>query len=333
MNISGKKFSKKNLWKFTKKTASQIKNNKLKIYGCLSVLFLIWFIMLFFTPFGFTKDTVVRIENGSSINDTADILKEEKIIRSNTLFSAIVSLLDANVVSGDYLFTERTNLISIIYRVTNGIYGIPFKKITFNEGLTVREMGKVIKDYLPEFDSDHFIELATDKEGYLFPDTYFIRENASPEDVIEMMNDTFYKKIDEAGISYKNEEDLSKIIIIASIVEKEATTDTRQEVSDIIWKRLSEDLLLQVDAPFVYSIGKGTFDLTKEDLNSENPYNTYKNIGLPPTPISNPGIESIKAASNPSETDHLYFLTGHDGKMYFANDFEGHKKNRLLYLD
>lgn len=120
---------------------------------------------------------------------------------------------------------------------------------------------------------------------------------------------------------------------MASIIEGEADKDSKQAVSNILWKRIKLDMALQVDAPFVYSIGKGTFDLSNGDLkDKENPYNTYVNKGLPPTPISNPGLESLKAAATPAETPYLYFLTGHDGNMYYAETFEGHKKNRKLHL-
>jgi UPF0755 protein len=94
------------------------------------------------------------------------------------------------------------------------------------------------------------------------------------------------------------------------------------------------DMLLQVDATFVYSIGKHSFTVTKDEMqDAENLYNTYRHRGLPPTPISNPGLESIRASLYPESTENLFFLTGQDGNMYYATNFEGHKSNRILYLN
>jgi UPF0755 protein len=90
---------------------------------------------------------------------------------------------------------------------------------------------------------------------------------------------------------------------------------------------------LQVDASFAYIMNKGTREVTKDDLQTDSPYNTYKYKGLPPTPISNPGLESIHAALNPRETSYLYYLSDKDGRMYYAKDFETHKKNKALYLN
>ena len=120
---------------------------------------------------------------------------------------------------------------------------------------------------------------------------------------------------------------------MASILEGEARRmETRKIIAGILWTRLEIDMPLQVDATFRYINGKGTFDLTKADLEEDNPYNTYINKGLPPTPISSPGIDAISAALNPIKTNYIYFLSDNDGNMYYAVDFEGHKKNRVLYL-
>jgi UPF0755 protein len=121
---------------------------------------------------------------------------------------------------------------------------------------------------------------------------------------------------------------------MASIVEKEATRDTIQEVTDVLWKRIEEEMPLQVDATFVYSIGKNSFTVTRDEMkDEEDPYHTYVHLGLPPTPISNPGLDTILASINHRPTKYFFFLTGRDGRMYFAVDFAGHKRNRSLYLD
>ena len=171
-------------------------------------------------------------------------------------------------------------------------------------------------------------------EGYLFPDTYEFRQNTTPEIVIQTMRDNFDVQIAKITEELKESKySLEEIIIMASIIEKEASRDTMQEVSNVLWRRIEIDVALQVDAPFVYYKDKGSFDLTLDDLREDHPYNTYTRLGLTPTPISNPGLKSIRAAAFPEKTTHLYFLTGHDGNMYFSPNFDGHKMNKALYLD
>jgi len=121
---------------------------------------------------------------------------------------------------------------------------------------------------------------------------------------------------------------------MASILEGEAlTTSDRKLVAGVLWRRLEIGMPLQVDATFSYVNGKTTFELTLDDLKIDSPYNTYKYKGLPPTPINNPGLNSINAALYPTKTKYLYFLSGNDGKMHYARTFEEHKRNRQLYLN
>ena len=127
---------------------------------------------------------------------------------------------------------------------------------------------------------------------------------------------------------------MNEVIIMASIIEDEAngTLESKRIVSGILWKRLRLEMPLQVDAPFQYYNGKNSYTLTKEDLKEDHEYNTYTNKGLPPTAITNPGIDSIRAAITPTKTDYLYFLSDKKGNMYYAKNFEEHKINRELYL-
>jgi len=285
-------------------------------------------------PNNFQSGFVVDIEEGETIKMVALKLKENNIIKSEIFFSILIEMSRSHVVVGRYIFKNPENLFTIVRKIARGNYGSTMVQVTFFEGMTIKEMAKAIKYYFPNFNENEFIELASGKEGYLFPDTYKISDLMTPRQVIKMLEDNFNDHLAEIDTTIKaSKYSLSEIIIMASIVEKEATADSRQEISNILWNRYENNFPLQVDAPFVYSIGKGTFDLTKADLKSDDPFNTYLHKGLTPSPISNPGIESIKAAANPAETKNFYFLTGRDGKMYYAKTFEEHKKNRLRYLD
>jgi UPF0755 protein len=120
---------------------------------------------------------------------------------------------------------------------------------------------------------------------------------------------------------------------MASILEGEARLlETRRIVAGILWKRISLGMPLQVDTTFKYELGKTTFDLTTEDLKADSAYNSYTRLGLPPTPVSNPGIESILAAVTPIKTNYLYFLTDKKGEMHYATTHEGHVANKFKYL-
>jgi UPF0755 protein len=124
-----------------------------------------------------------------------------------------------------------------------------------------------------------------------------------------------------------------EVIILASILEREANDETSMRmVAGILENRLRDDMPLQVDAVFQYYTGKGSSDLTLEDLTTDTPYNTYTNIGLPPQPIGNPGLMAIEAVLNPTPSDYYYYLTGDDGEFYYAKTFEEHKRNKARYL-
>lgn len=260
-------------------------------------------------------------------------LKKQGFIRSKTVFNSLVILKagDGRIVSGEYLFSKPITFFDLIERLTTGDYGIDVKQIRIPEGVTILEMGRLLESSLSNFDKEAFYQLAEGKEGYLFPDTYLFPENLKAHQVLEILENTFKDKTKD--LTKQSSISLEEIVIMASIIEKEADAESKQEVSNILWHRMSIDMPLQVDATFVYSIGKGTFDLHVDDLADEdNLYNTYVRKGLPPTPISNPSLEALEAAANPESTDYLYFLTGRDGNMYYAETFEEHKLNKQKYL-
>ncbi|HMP67133.1 MAG TPA: endolytic transglycosylase MltG [Candidatus Paceibacterota bacterium] len=315
----------------------KINPKKIKIFFIIFLALLI-INFLFFTSIpvdsNIENGKIVTIKKGDSIKSASTTLKKNGIINSSSLFNFLINFYDSQVVEGDYLFQGKNSLISVIKRVNIGDYQIPSVRITLFEGMTVDQMGKELSAKLDTFDAESFVALAKNKEGFLFPDTYNFKKNISPEEVILIMTKNFENKIAENfdEIS-KSEYSIEEIVTMASIIEKEATADTFQEVSNVLWKRIKIGMALQVDAPFVYYINKGTFDLTMSDLETDHPYNTYRNTGLTPTPIGNPGIRAILAAANPQPTNNIYFLTGRDNEMYFATDLEGHRRNRFLYLD
>ncbi len=303
-----------------------------KIFIAVSIVSLLW-VILVSAPLSF-KETTIVIAKGDSVKLVAQKLKQERIIQSQVLFTNIVILfnLDSKIVAGEYVFKKPHTVFDVLKRISRGDYGIEVKKITLIEGLTVTEMADLFSKEFYNIKKEEFIEKALPYEGYLFPDTYYFIENVASEEIISKMRTTFDEKIAEHEEILDSKKDLKDIVIMASIIEKEATHDSMQDVSDILWHRIDISMPLQVDASFVYERNKHTFELSLEDLKTDSPYNTYVRYGLTPTPISNPGIAAIKAAAFPQPTKNLYFLTGYDGEMYYAKTLKEHNANKQKYL-
>ncbi len=286
-------------------------------------------------PAQFPEKIIFQIKSGSTLNDIARELKTEHLIRSSSLFQFLVILFaDENkIVSGDYLFDAKIPLNKVADRVINGKYGIAPVKITIPEGFNIIEIADVYYSNLRDFNKDAFLELVKEKEGYLFPDTYLFFPNTTHDVVIEKMSENFNNKINPLMEKIEQSgKTLAQIITMASIIEKESTDGDRNAISGILWKRIKRNMPLQVDASFIYLLGKGSSELTMEDLNFNSPYNTYRNLGLPPGPIGNPGLASILAALEPEESPYFYYLHDKDGIIHYAKTFEEHKVNKQRYL-
>ena len=238
-------------------------------------------------------------------------------------------------VSGDYYFSHKESLYTIVRRITKGDYEIMPIKVTIPEGSNVYDISTIFLNKVDTINPIDFLNEAKSKEGYLFPDTYFFLPTVTSDQIISQMSENFTTKITplSAEISASGRSE-SQIIIMASILEEEAQTDTdRRIVSGILWKRLDDGIPLQVDSTIRYVTGKTSSELTVADLQSDSPYNTYVNKGLPIGPISNPGLESIEAALNPTSTNYLYFLSDASGTMHYAMTLKQHDENRKKYLN
>lgn len=196
--------------------------------------------------------------------------------------------------------------------------------VTIPEGFNIRQIGEAFEK-LGIFSKDEFVKAAQKEEGYLFPDTYRFYRDAKPEDVIKKMRENFDKKVAP---------DVSRdVIIMASLLEEEVkSAEDRKIVAGILWKRLERGMGLNVDAALTYILGKASHELTSEDLKYDSPYNTYKYRGFPPTPISNPGLDTILAALNPTPSPYFYYLTDKEGSVHYAATLEEHALNKWKFL-
>ncbi|MBU4480231.1 endolytic transglycosylase MltG [Patescibacteria group bacterium] len=339
IDFNFKNYNPRNLAMDVKSKFLALNKEKRKAIILTATLFVVFYFCAFSHPYNFPVGVIIEIEKGETLKNIAKDFKEKGIIKSSFLFDIIVRGIKGNqgVISGDYFFESSKNVFSIAHRTTKGIFGLTPVRVTIFEGTTVEEMADILSKKLEKFNPESFIEIAKRKqlEGYLFPDTYLFSPNISEDDVIIAMKDNFDKKV--LAIQDKIdacEKPLDEIIIMASILEEEARTmNSKKVISGILWKRIEIGMPLQVDAVFPYILGRNTYQVTLDDLKVDSKYNTYLYKGLPVGPITNPGLNSIIAAINPVKSDYLYYLSDREGNMYYAVDFEGHKENRVLYLN
>lgn len=299
--------------------------------ACLSIL-----VFVSIPPAVAPRNTIVRIEKDMTVTEAAQLLKSKGIIKFASVYKTFVIVFhrDLGVQAGSYLFDEPQTSLRVAYRTAYGVKNIEKVKLTISEGSSSKEIALYIKKRIPDFDADEFLTRAKSYEGYLFPETYFVEPDVSPQEVIRMMRDQFDVAINTLDAELATStHSLKDIVTMASIIEEEANnTADRLIISGILWKRIDEGMPLQVDAPFYYLLGKGSSQLTVDDLKKVGPYNTYTNKGLPAGPISNPGINALKAALNPKSSTYYFYLADRSGVTHYANSHDGHVANKQKYL-
>ncbi|MEZ4104545.1 MAG: endolytic transglycosylase MltG [Candidatus Paceibacterota bacterium] len=303
----------------------------------LLIIFSVIFIYyLLLPPKTFPINSEVEIISGATVEDVAELMKEKGFVRSKSIFYLYFVLFeDATTIKASiYAFSEPLTVPNLASELTLGNYSHNLIKFTHIEGETVEEMAVHATEVLPNFNPDNFVDKAKDLEGKLFPDTYMVPVTYNEEELLNLLLQTFdekleplKEKIDDHNLS------LDQIIILASILEREANSgESMGMVSGILQNRMRIGMPLQADASIGYVLDKPLSQLTAEDLKIESPYNTYLNVGLPPTPIGNPGLEAITAVLEPTETEYLFYITGDDGNFYYAKTFEEHKRNIANHL-
>lgn len=287
-------------------------------------------------PAAFPANSLISIPAGESVSKAGLELKNEHVIDSAFLFKALVRITPRvrGIRSGTYLFKEPVGVLVVAWNLSHGVSGLTAIRLTFPEGTPSRQMGALLAKQLPDFSEQKFDALAAPYEGMLFPDTYFFMPGSTEQDVVERLHANyeshiakFSAQIDASGHSERD------IVTMASLLEGEGKSLVdRRVIAGILWRRLAIGMPLQVDAAFGYALGKTGYVPTITDLSTDSSYNTYRRKGLPPTPIDNPGDESILAALTPTKTGYLYYLTGTDGKMHYAKTLAEHIANQNAYL-
>lgn len=314
------------------------------------------------------SDVVFVVESGQGVNEISKNLFDAGLIKSKFYFETYIWLnkKESSLQAGKYVLNPILNIKEIVDIFVKGevnnsemtvkiiegwsardiaAYLEKTKKISEEDFLGIvgspmvdyRKKGNAPKDFSGEYD---FLADKPDYyglEGYLFPDTYRIYEDASAEDIVKKMLDNFDKKLTkEMRTEIKRQgKTIYEIITMASLVEKEVRSkEDMKTVAGIFWDRIKNGQALESCATLAYILGVNKSQYTLEDTKINSPYNTYRNKDLMPGPISNPGISAIEAAIYPEYTDYNYFLTDlKTGKTIFSKTYEEHVKNKAKYLN
>lgn len=277
------------------------------------------------------------INRGAGLKEVSNDLKKEGFVKSPIVFFlyARQQKLEGKIQSGDFRLSPSMDVETIAKEITHGTIDI---WVTVPEGKRAEEIADILKSSVPTYKNSWRNTL--DKyEGYLFPDTYLFPKDATIDLIVSLMTKNFENKYESITNAPKDPFEKEKVVIIASMIEREAKlSEDRPLVASVILNRLKINMALQIDASVQYALGyqedKKTWwkkILTKDDLGLNSLYNTYLNTGLPPKPISNPGLSALNAVINPSDTKYLYYVSDKNGKNHYAATLEGHNTNIRRY--
>lgn len=306
----------------------------------------------------------VTIESGESVKDIAIELQKAGLIKNSDVFFIYVKLnrIAPSIQAGKFQIPQNLTIVQVADFIQkaggNDIW------ITIPEGLRYDEIANLLEtEFLKhentKYSKDEFLKISENPDGYeieaeiiaykpagnsiegfLFPDTYNVPKDISSIELTNLLISTLEKKLNEEDIQLDSHKELSayEVLTLASIIEREAwTTEQRYMISDILQKRLRGELdgvkLLQADATLLYELKDWEAVVTKELKEKDSEYNTYLKVGLIPTPISNPGIDSILSVLNPTSNEYFFYLHDEEGKIHYAKTNNEHINNQRCYIN
>ncbi len=287
-----------------------------------------------------TTPKMFVIEQGETLDSIINNLSKEDLIRNRVVFYLIVKQkgIETKIQAGDFRLFPSMNAYEIADELTHGTVDV---WMTIPEGMRKEEIAEIVSEKfdIPETEFNSLAE-----EGYLYPDTYLVPKNPTAQQIIDILTNTFDTKFTPEMEEQMAEKGmtLNEVVTFASILEREAFGEAdRQDIADILYRRLEEGIPLQVDATVQYALGYQTDEkrwwkkaLTFDDLKIDSPYNTYKIQGLPPAPISSPGIQTIQAVLNAdADTPYLFYLHDAQGNTRYGRNSEEHQENIDKYLN
>ncbi len=288
-------------------------------------------------------EVTVTIPKGASLKQIAETLEEAEVVASGRSFRDHVEEAGKATLlrPGTYTFIRFDSFAAIVAQLEqggdDGAVDVPLP-----EGLDAREMATVAADTVEGFSRAEYVKLTLKEpipfslpgkkprgslEGLLFPKTYAFPPLETPRQLVEAQLEEFRQAFAKVDLKRARRGNLTEydVVIIASMIEREVmVAKERRLVSAVIWNRLRIDMPLQIDATIEYALGKRKKALTLDDLQVDSPYNTYQRKGLPPTPICNPGLASLKAAADPADVDYIYYVVRNDGtgRHAFSNNYD-----------
>ncbi len=291
------------------------------------------------------QERIVRIESGWSFGRVAEHLREEGIIDSPFGLKLLARVTDmaSSMKAGEYEVDTSWSRMQLLTHLSRG--DVRLHRLQIPEGLTWWETARRVEDAgLADFEEfaaqvrnqellDRYGIPGETAEGYLYPETYYFSrgEEQNAKRIVGKMLRQFREVTDRElwPEQRPGKEGLSRIVNLASLVEKETSVPReRPVVAGVFQNRLQRGMRLQCDPTIIYGLGRD-FDgnLRKKDLRDpDNPYNTYRHAGLPPTPICSPGLASLRAAKDPAEHDYLYFVAAKNGTHVFSRTLREHNK-------
>ncbi|HEY6730701.1 MAG TPA: endolytic transglycosylase MltG [Solirubrobacterales bacterium] len=316
-----------------------IARHPFRVFAAIAALFVLWFLFALFQPFhgDGSGQVQVKIPKGSSVSEVGDLLADRDVISNSTLFQVRVSLAGkrSEIYSGNFTLAKNMSYGAAIDALSQP----PIKRtltVTIPEGYTRSQAAQLVEeigvpgDYTKATIRSQFLDPAEyggkgakNLEGFLFPDTFEMKPKAPVEDLVELQLKDFRQRIKGVSMKYAKSKNLTvfDVVTIASMVEDEAGVDSQRGlVASVIYNRLRDGMPLGIDATIRFATGNYTQPLTESELAIDSPYNSRTNVGLPPGPISNPGLASIEAAAHPPKTEYLFYVTtpGACGKLTFA---------------
>lgn len=282
------------------------------------------------------ESKIFVVAKGNGLKEIANKLENEGLIKNRIVFFLYTRLgkFDKKIQAGSFRLKSSMTAQEIAENLTHGTLDI---WVTVPEGKRAEEIADILKQKIPTYDSS-WSRVLVAQEGYLFPDTYLIPKDADIKMIVNQMRGNFeqkYDTLDKTTTKLTKEE----IVILASLIEREAITDTeRPIIAGILINRLNAGIPLQVDATIQYAKGQNISNkkwwepvLVDEYKTVLSDYNTYLFAGLPPRPISNPGLVALRAAVSPAQTDYLFYLHDKDRKIRYAKTLAEHNANIEKY--
>ncbi len=304
----------------------------------LSLLLEGWWILSVPGPLRHTS-RVVEVPAHKGAMEVAELLDEAGVIRSRVGFVLLTVARGSfrSLKAGEYQIPQGANTVRVLEQLEGG--QVLQHMVVFQEGSTLGELAKQLEtERLAS--SEDIMRVAKDAvflktldiradsvEGYLFPDTYQFVKGMTPEEVLARMVARMREKISQEILAEARARDLTlhQMLTLASIIEKEAVEPSEMPtISAVFWNRLRKDMPLQADPTVQYAVGKDRRRLTREDLQTDSPYNTYRRQGLPPGPIASPGRAAIQAAVRPAQVNYLYFVAMDDRHHQFSTNLADH---------